>query len=226
MVKKPTTTTEPEVPTHHYIRVAAYMVFGISLMAFLIFEAYPYLTIKRATAPADVVEQEGAASNTPAFSLTRSEPVRLRIPTLNIDTTFESALGLNEDRSIEVPKSYEQVGWYQYGAAPGEIGPAVVLGHVDSYEGAAIFYHLGKLASGDRVFITRADGTEAEFEVQYLERYPQSDFPTEKVYGKTSDAELRLITCTGKYEKGIQRYTHNLVVYARLVEPEATIQEK
>lgn len=150
--------------------------------------------------------------------LEKSSPMRLRIPSVGIDTGFEGALGLNDDQTIEVPDSFEEVGWYQYGPTPGELGPAVVLGHVDSYEGPAVFFSLGRVQEGDVIEIDRRDGSTARFEVTHLERHPQSGFPTEAVYSDIDHAGLRLITCTGVYDRGKQVYTHNLIVFARLIE--------
>lgn len=217
MAKRTDITQDTTNTTRHYLRVAAFVVLGMSIGALLMTEAYPYLKNEPLVYTRDAADEEVAMTTSTSTALTRAEPVRLRIPALSLDVSFEAPLGLNADKTVEVPESYEKVGWYQYGASPGEIGPAVILGHVDSYEGAAVFYHLGQLKQGDRVFIERADGSTATFEVTYLERYLQSEFPTEKVYGKTEDAELRLITCTGTFIKGKQRYTHNLVVYAKLV---------
>ena len=148
--------------------------------------------------------------------LPRSRPIRLRIPKLNIDTYFVD-LGLNAEGEIEVPKGYEEVGWYKYGPTPGELGPAVVLGHVDSYMGPAVFFYLGQLDLGDIVEIDRADGTTAKFRVDKLERYKQDDFPTSLVYGDLNYAGLRLITCSGTYNRESRRYDSNLIVYASLV---------
>ena len=150
--------------------------------------------------------------------MTEAAPTKLSIPKLKIETTFEKPLGLNEDGGSEVPKSYTQVGWYEYGPTPGEYGPAVILGHVDSVSGPAVFFSLGQLEAGDDVYIDRADGSVAHFVVEKLERYEQVAFPTAKVYGNIDHAGLRLITCSGTFKKGEQRYTHNLVVYAKLVE--------
>jgi sortase (surface protein transpeptidase) len=204
--------------TRHYIHVVAFVVFSVSLGAFLMLEAYPYLLIRvvEHEAPLPVIEPPVVVEDA-VQSLPRAFPTRLSIPSLNIDTTFEDPLALNKDGTIMVPNSFDQVGWYKFGASPGEVGTAAILGHVDSYQGAAVFYSLGQLKPGDRIYVTRDDGTEALFVVEYLERYKQSEFPTEKVYSKTEYPSLRLITCSGIYEKGIARYTHNLVVYARFV---------
>ena len=150
--------------------------------------------------------------------MTESVPTKIAIPKLKIETTFEEPLGLTPDGAIEVPKSYTKVGWYQHGPTPGEYGPAVILGHVDSVSGPAVFFSLGQLEAGDDIYIDRADGSAAHFVVEKLERYEQIAFPTAKVYGNIDYAGLRLITCSGTFKKGEQRYTHNLVVYAKLVE--------
>lgn len=154
------------------------------------------------------------------FSLSSSTPTRLTISKLAIDAPFE-LIGKNNDGTIAIPKEYTTVGWYSLGPTPGEIGPSVVLGHVDSVDGAAVFYSLGKLDSGDRFTIEREDGSTAEFEVTSLARYKQSEFPTDLVYGPIDYAGIRLITCSGTYDKGTLRYSHNLVVYGRLVDPSA-----
>lgn len=203
----------------------AIVVFCTSLLALLVIHVYPSITIvhpetreKTEVWPSNFVSLDALGIPTTVVPLSSAEPVQLRIPKLSIDTTFEEPLGLNTDGTIEVPHTYEKVGWYERGVTPGEVGTAVILGHVDSYKGAAVFYSLGQLIRGDRAYVLRTDGSEAVFEIEYLERYPQSKFPTEKIYGNTSYPSIRLITCSGIYKKGEQRYTHTLVVYGRLVE--------
>lgn len=147
-----------------------------------------------------------------------SEPVRLSIPKINIDTTFESPLDIEKSGEVRVPNSYDKVGWYKYSPTPGELGPAVIFGHVDSKTGPAVFYSLGQLKTDDDIYVERADGSTAHFKVDFFERYEQKEFPTELVYGDIDHAGLRLVTCSGIYVQGQQRYTHNLVVYARLIQ--------
>ena len=144
-------------------------------------------------------------------------PARLRIPAVGIDATFEGPLGVNEDKTVEVPHSFTELGWYQYGPLPGEIGPAVILGHVDSYRGPAVFFNLKDTQPGDMIEIERTDGSRATFLITKLLKRQQSDFPTEAVYGDIDYAGLRLITCTGVYDHGTQVYSHNLIVFAKLV---------
>ena len=172
---------------------------------------------KQAQMPNDTeVVNSNVESNVPAMA--EAIPTKLSIPKLKIETTFEKPLGLAPDGAIEIPESYTQVGWYEHGPTPGEYGPAVILGHVDSVSGPAVFFSLGQLEAGDDIYIDRADGSVAHFIVERLERYEQIAFPTAKVYGDIDHAGLRLITCSGTFIKGEQRYTHNLVVYAKLME--------
>lgn len=203
----------------HYARVVAFAALGFSIGALSMLLMYPRIAdfVGTVTVPAQNEDVE-VATTTDVVSLSRSLPTSIRIPKVFLETTFERSLGLNADQTVEVPDSYDKVGWYRLGAAPGEVGTAVILGHVDSYKGPAVFYSLGQLKSGDQIFIAREDGTEAVFEVEYSERYDQEGFPSEQVYGKTEYPSLRLITCTGTYDRGVQRYSHNLVVYARLVQ--------
>lgn len=163
----------------------------------------------------DTNEQNISSNN---LTLETSLPTKILIPRLNIQSDFDVPLDLNSNGEVEVPKDFSKVGWYKHSPAPGSLGPAVILGHVDSYKGPAVFFSLGQLEVGDDIYIEREDGKTAHFKVDFLERYEQKEFPTEQVYGNIDYAGLRLVTCSGIYLKGKQRYTHNLVVYARLVE--------
>ena len=142
-------------------------------------------------------------------------PTRLAIPALRIDTPVVR-LGLNPDNTIEVPTDPAEAGWYRNGPAPGEQGPAVILGHLDSATGPAVFYHLAALRQGSKVVVTREDGSTATFEVQRVASFPVDQFPTAEVYGATTDPELRLITCGGQYSLVQRRYLENTVVFAVL----------
>jgi len=92
----------------------------------------------------------------------------------------------------------------------------VIAGHVDSHKGPAVFFRLAELADGDEVFVDRADGTTARFPVTSVDRYPKDRFPTEQVYGPTTRAELRLITCGGEFDADARSYRDNVVVSAAL----------
>jgi sortase (surface protein transpeptidase) len=148
----------------------------------------------------------------------RSKPVQLSIPKIDLVASFVEPLGLNEDQTVSVPDAYDKVGWYKNGAAPGEVGPSVILGHVDSLTGPAVFFSLGQLEVGDEISVLREDGTEATFVVTHYERVAQEEFPSLDVYGPIDYPGLRLVTCTGLYDRGTLKYSHNLIVYAKLTE--------
>lgn len=144
----------------------------------------------------------------------RSLPTGLEIPVLHLKATFGRPLGVTDTGEAEVPDKPEEVGWYQHSPTPGERGPAVIFGHVDSYKGPAVFYTIGQLEPGNDIFIDREDGSRVHFVVRKIKRYPRTDFPTSEVYGEIDHAGLRLVTCSGQYNYSLGRYSHTLVVYA------------
>lgn len=166
-------------------------------------------------APAPVAAPEPVV----AKGLPRSEPTRLRIAKVGIDTSFVS-IGLQASGELEVPKRYDVVGWYNRAPTPGEIGPAVVVGHVDRPGGTAVFWRLRELLPGDTFEIDRADGTTAKFKVDQVKLVPQENFPTAEVYGSIDHAGIRLITCGGTFNRTTRKYSHNLIVFGSLANEE------
>lgn len=144
-----------------------------------------------------------------------AEPVRVRIPAIGVSSPLDRLAKL-PDRSIAAPTRWEIAGWYAEGPRPGQPGPAVVLGHVDSDTGPAVFARLGELRRGDEVLVDRADASTARFTVESQEVYPKNDFPSELVYLPTLTPELKLITCTGTFDRSSGHYRDNLIVTARL----------
>jgi hypothetical protein len=142
-----------------------------------------------------------------------ARPVRIKIPAIGVDAPVVP-LGLNPDRTLKVPSDFGDAGWWSDGPRPGERGPAVIVGHVDSYTGPAVFFRVGELGTGATIVVVRRDGTRARFSVIGSERYPKADFPTERVYGRTRAATLRLITCSGLFDRDSGHYLDNTVVYA------------
>lgn len=139
-------------------------------------------------------------------------PVRLRIPAIGVDTGLEELLRAN-DGSIEAPRQVSSAGWWAGGPRPGQVGPAVILGHVDSRTGPAVFFRLRELAAGDEVLVDRADGTTARFLITSLERHAKNEFPSELVYYPTLEPELRLVTCGGPIDSSTGHYRDNLVAF-------------
>ncbi|WP_158892018.1 class F sortase [Amycolatopsis anabasis] len=147
----------------------------------------------------------------------RAEPAAIDIPKIGARSTL-APLGLNPDHTVEVPPVTQpmQAGWYTYGPAPGEVGPAVILGHVDGNKQQGIFYRLKELAPGDRVAVSRKDGSTANFVVRQVDQVDKNQFPTDAVYGDTAGPELRLITCGGSFDRAAHSYRDNIIVYASL----------
>ena len=129
-------------------------------------------------------------------------------------TTPIEPLTVDENGVLPPPDTFEGTGWWSGGPAPGERGPAVIAGHLDSYRGPAVFYRLKDLKCGDTIFVDRADGTEAMFATERIERHDKDDFPTEAVYGDTPDSQLRLITCGRQVRQAEPPYLDNVIVYA------------
>lgn len=154
----------------------------------------------------------GTASSTAAVGL----PVRLLVPSIGVDTTLQS-LTLLSNGTLQSPSSWNVAGWYAGGIRPGQVGPAVIAGHIDSTSGPAVFYKLHTVAIGARAIVTEQDGTTLTFVVDGIESYPKDDFPASAVYGPTPYPELRLITCTGDFDYKTHNYLDNLVVSTHLV---------
>lgn len=151
--------------------------------------------------------------------LDESRPVSMTIPAIDARSPQVVELGLHPDRSMEVPQDFDLAGWYVHGPAPGELGPAVLAGHVDSAAGGpAVFFRLGALQPGAEVLVEREDGRTAVFAVERVARYPKDAFPTQEVYGDTDHAALRLITCGGAFDSSTGHYVDNVVAFARLKE--------
>jgi sortase (surface protein transpeptidase) len=165
--------------------------------------------------PASATPSLTPHSNLSTYRSTRTHsetalPVRLRIPAIDVDTRLEY-LGLDRNKSIEVPDELGVAGWWEGGPRPGQVGPAVIMGHVSRTGGPAVFSRLGSLQRGDEILVDRADGTTARFVVTGQGNYRKTAFPSDLVYYPTLEPELRLVTCGGLIGGN---YTENLVVFA------------
>ncbi|MDP9430490.1 MAG: class F sortase, partial [Actinomycetota bacterium] len=161
--------------------------------------------------PAEVAGPAAASRH-----LSASDPVRVRIPALGV-TSAVIRLGLERDGSMEVPFGAYPVGWYDGSPTPGQLGPAVLAGHVDWEGERGALYGLRELRAGDTVVVDRADGTVATFRIDRVEKHAKEDFPTEEVYGDLDHAGLRLITCGGAFDEDSGDYRDNVIVFANLV---------
>ncbi len=145
----------------------------------------------------------------------RSLPVALSIPALGVLVPVGS-LGLNLDGTVQVPTTSQQTGWFRLGPTPGQIGSAVILGHVDSYQGPGVFFNLRTLTAGDQLDVELADGTVTQFTVNAVEEYAKAQFPAQRVYGSNGSSALQLVTCGGAFDRQTGSYLSNIVVYSSL----------
>ena len=159
--------------------------------------------------PAGVV----AAPPRPIGPATVARPVSLSIPVIGVHTRL-IRLGLTAQGTLQVPASTSVAGWYTGGPRPGQVGSAVIAGHIDSYLGPGVFFRLRLLRPGDRVYVRQAGGRLAVFRVYAEHSYRKDHFPTQRVYGPAPDPELRLITCGGTFNPATGSYLNNVVVYA------------
>ncbi len=148
--------------------------------------------------------------------LPASPPTAITIPSIGVQSTL-IRLGLNADGSVEVPTSFHVAGWYERSVTPGQVGPTIILGHVDSKAGPGIFFRLGALKPGDRVAVNRADGRTVTFEITAVRSYFKKQFPTLDVYSNTPTPTIRLITCGGTFDRSTGHYLSNIVAYGQLV---------
>lgn len=159
-----------------------------------------------------------AAPQTTGKVLPKSIPTRLQIPKIGVDTQL-SQVGLQPNGQMQMPWDIETASWYKYSPTPGELGPSVIVGHLDgaNYANmAGVFYRLHELSPGDQFMVTRADGTVATFKVLYLKQVSQNNFPTKEIYGNINYAGIRLITCGGTFDSSTGHYNQNTVVYGAL----------
>jgi hypothetical protein len=154
--------------------------------------------------------------------LTLSPPVSISIPAIGVISRLQY-VGLNPDGTIQVPTLNDppltnEAAWYKYSPIPGQPGPSIIEGHVDSLkEGPSVFFRLGALKPGDLVDVTLADHQVAVFKITGVRLYPKDHFPTKTVYGNTDYAALRLITCGGSFDEDSHHYLSNVVAFASLV---------
>jgi len=173
--------------------------------------------------PSSEASDRGAAGSkqdpvaqAPAADVSSLSVARVQIPSIGVDAAVEP---LERDASgvLLPPVEWEDAGWYRAGVLPGQVGPAVIAGHLDTTLREAVFVHLKQLIGGDQVTVTMSDGSTATYAVDRAIDVEKQTFPTEEVYGPTPDAQLRLITCNGPFDDAAGTYANNYIVFATLV---------
>jgi hypothetical protein len=186
---------------------------GTALVAGAVALVSPGAAVPAAAGAAPAVTSRAPVVAERGTEWTAAPPVRVRVPAVGVDSEL-LRLGTDATGALVPPDDFQRAGWFADGTVPGDVGPAVVAGHVDSVDGPAVFSRLDDLVPGDEVLVGREDGTTARFTVTGVGRYPKSDFPTEAVYGPTPRAELRLVTCGGDFDRSRRSYVDNVVVFA------------
>lgn len=153
--------------------------------------------------------------STPAEAPTDAVPTRVQIPAIGVDSALED-LSLGADGRLGAPVDYDLAGWYAGGVVPGDVGPAIIAGHVDSPTAPAVFAAIGTLTTGDEIVVTLSDGSSETFAVSGTAQSAKAEFPTASVYSNVPAPELRLITCGGIFDASTGHYLDNLIVFAEL----------
>jgi LPXTG-site transpeptidase (sortase) family protein len=153
-----------------------------------------------------------------AAPLAASTPMTIKIPVIKVDAPV-TRLDLSADGTVQVPplSNHNLAGWYDRSVTPGAKGTSVILGHVDDYAGASVFFNVKNLRKGDAVYVVRADGSTAMFSVDGVQKAAKTNFPTSDVYGNVPYPALRLVTCGGPFDAKTGQYLDSIVVYAHLV---------
>lgn len=141
-------------------------------------------------------------------------PTGMQIPSIGLAVLDLADLRIDYRGALQVPTDFGKVGWYTAGAVPGDPGPAVLVGHVDTRRGPAVFAELDRLRPGDLVEVPRSDGGTARFAVDSVEYYPKDALPSDRVYGPATTPQLRLLTCGGPFDENTLSYQDNVVVFA------------
>lgn len=194
------------------------LIFALSrLFFFLIFLAgatFGAQYLFRQTALDRAASRNGILSAAPAvIAPAGARPINLTVPSIGLKVPVVP-VGLLPDRSLQIPDSSSEAGWYVGSPAPGRTGTAILDGHLDTATGTALFWNLHKIKPGDKIEIGSNNGSTAVFTVQSLKYYPQNNFPAAAVYGQTGYPSLRLITCAGSWDEAAGHYTENLVIFA------------
>lgn len=159
-------------------------------------------------------ENEPPLVTVPQEKVNLPYPVKISIPAINVSADIED-VGLDDRQRMDVPKDFNNVGWYKLGYFPGERGSVVMAGHVDTKEGApAVFSDVNKLKEGDEIIVKDSIDKTYKYIVVDKQLFPYDKVPLFTVFGANDYERLNLITCSGAFDEGKNNYSERLVVYA------------
>lgn len=188
-------------------------------LAYLLFTVYLSFDLyKKPTTPIVHGSVEKQVSKSAVLGTTidkqenRSLPVRLKIPSIEVDAAIES-VGLTTAGDMQVPSTSVTVGWYKFGPRPGEEGSAVIDGHLFAGNAGGVFYNLQKLRVGDNIYIVDDKGTSISFAVRTSRTYKESEY-VPVIFNNNVGTHLNLITCNGSYNSFQKSFSKRLVIFA------------
>lgn len=203
-------------PRRSLFRVLAGVVFAVVMLGVGSLACGERGTVEEPSVVAIAPAEKAPPAAKGPVPMPESEPVSIEIPSLGVSSEVMD-LGLRPDGSMEVPPGAYPAGWYTAAPTPGELGPAILAGHVNWNGEQGVFFELHKMTPGNEITVRRRDGSTALFGVDNVAQYPKNEFPTEAVYGNIDHAGLRLITCGGIFDSSADSYLDNIVVYASLI---------
>jgi LPXTG-site transpeptidase (sortase) family protein len=156
----------------------------------------------------DTVSGEADAAPQPPAGM------RLQLPAIGVDAPVDE-LGTDASGHLEAPTKWQDVGWYSGGARPGDAGSALLMGHVDSHTGPAVFWNLHELKAGSLV-VVRQDGRDLQFHVVKAMNFPETEPPKDELFSRQGASRVVLLTCSGEFNQATGRYTDRLMVIADL----------
>jgi sortase (surface protein transpeptidase) len=161
--------------------------------------------------------EDGSTASGATEALGPSIPTQISIPSLGVQAKIIK-VGRAADGSIATPAAdpAATTGWYRLGPTPGELGTAVIVGHVDTASRPAVFHKLPELSKGKLIEVSREDHRVATFTVESVESFPKTSFPADRVFDSTDRARLVLVTCGGTWVGGDIGYSNNVIVFATL----------
>lgn len=146
-----------------------------------------------------------------------STPQTISIPSVGINAHI-TPVGLTVDGNMNVPESFDNVGWYKYGPVPGRVGSAVIDGHLDDGKGnPGVFYNLAEVRIGDSVFVFNKNGEKVQFKVTRIQLVDYDAPPIQEIFGETDGEYLNLITCDGIWIPEQKTYSDRLVIFTERV---------
>jgi Sortase domain len=179
----------------------------------------PSTTVAMATTTTVAEASPLAKELGPQFSVTvetpkaRVEPVGLSISKMGGKAKPVRSVGLEPDGQLEIPNEKE-IGWYRYGQAPGEVGSTVLAAHVSWNRALGPFADLATIEPGDRINVQLSDGGSRTYEAVERNQYNKGELPADRIWTRSGNETLVLITCGGEFNPAIKRYDDNIVIYA------------